>query len=170
MCVLSSSSSKVQAPDSEGHNYHNTGLAYLPRTLRPPLPSIDGHPAAGPPRVVAQHAAMHTFTLEKLGCATYLFLLLFLPRTVGGAGSCGATFGWGEKVDTDTDGRPDSRIGAGAAPGWMALPLCAEGGIETLNRCARRCSEDLSVTVRVDANGSDHDHALSAQNPFRVPV
>ena len=63
-------------------------------------------------------------------------------------------------MDSDADGRSDSRIGAGAAPGWMDTPLCAEGGVGTLYRCARGCG------VRADANGS----ALSTHNPFRVPV
>ena len=129
----------------------------MPRALSPPLPSIDWYPRQLPPRVVAQHghSGMHTLT-----CSTFIFLCGILPRTVGGAVSCGATFGWDDNVDSDANGSPDSRIGAGAAPGWMTTPLCAEGGVETLYRCARGCG------VRADANGS----ALSTQTRFRVPV
>ena len=76
----------------------HTGLNDVPRALSPPLPSIDWYPRQVPPRVVAQHghSGMHTLTLT---CSTFLFLCGILPRTVGGAGSCGATFGWGENVD-----------------------------------------------------------------------
>ena len=68
----------------------HTGLNDVPRALSPPLPSIDGYPRQVPPGVVAHHghSGMHTLT-----CSTFLFLCGILPRTVGGAGSCGATFG-----------------------------------------------------------------------------
>ena len=68
----------------------HTGLNDVPCALSPPLPSIDGYQRQVPPRVVAQHghSGMHTLT-----CSTFLFLCGILPRTVGGAESCGATFG-----------------------------------------------------------------------------
>ena len=74
----------------------HTGLNDVPGALSHPLPSIDWYPRQVPPRVVAQHghSGMHTLT-----CSTFLFLCGILPRTVGGAGSCGATFGWGDNVD-----------------------------------------------------------------------